>query len=102
VPLEQDRSLAEIESMDELLLQLMDLAKEVTAAEASKIFLCNSNSRSVEIDSIKDDRFGDKADELFKGTVKLKMGEGRRVWAFTEPAASVGGDLHDVILLATK
>jgi hypothetical protein len=40
--------------------------------------------------------------ELFKGTVKLKMGEGSHVWAFTEPAAPVGGDLHDVIPLAKK
>jgi len=68
---EANHSLAEIESLDELLLQLMDLAKEVTAAEASMIFLYNSFGRSLEIVSIKDDRLGDKADELFKDTVKL-------------------------------
>jgi hypothetical protein len=32
---EANRSLAAIESLDDLLLRLMDLAKEVTAAEAS-------------------------------------------------------------------
>jgi sigma-B regulation protein RsbU (phosphoserine phosphatase) len=77
---EANRSLAEIESLDDLFLRLMDLAKEVTAAEASMVYLYNSESRLLEIVSIKDDRFGDKADELFKGTVKMKMGEGISGW----------------------
>ena len=77
---EANRSLAEIESLDDLLLRLMDLAKEVTAAEASLVYLYNSESRLLEIVSIKDDRFGDKADELFKGTVKMKIGEGITGW----------------------
>jgi sigma-B regulation protein RsbU (phosphoserine phosphatase) len=77
---EANRSLAEIESLDDLLPRLMDLAKEVTAAEASLLFLYNSESRLLEIVSIKDDRFGDRADELFKDSVKLKMGEGIAGW----------------------
>jgi sigma-B regulation protein RsbU (phosphoserine phosphatase) len=79
---EANRSLAEIESLDDLLLRLMDLAKEVTAAEASLLFLYNSERCLLEIVSIKDDRFGDKADELFKGkgSVKLKIGEGISGW----------------------
>lgn len=77
---EANHSLAEIESLDELLLRLMDLAKEVTAAEASLLFLHNSENRSLEIVSIKDDRFGDRAEKLFKGTVTLKMGEGIAGW----------------------
>jgi len=77
---EANRSLAEIESLDDLLLRLMDLAKEVTAAEASLLFLYDPESRLLEIVSIKDDRFGDKADELFKGAVKMKMGEGIAGW----------------------
>jgi GAF domain-containing protein len=72
---EANRSLAEIESLDELLLRLMELAKEVTAAEASLIFLYDSKNRLLEIASIKDDRFGDQAEKLFKGTVKLNIGE---------------------------
>ena len=77
---EANRSLAEIESLDDLLLRLMDLAKEVTAAEASLLFVYKSESRLLEIVSIKDDRFGDRADQLFKGTVKLKLGEGIAGW----------------------
>ena len=78
---EANRSLAEIESLDELLLRLLVLAKEVTDAEASLIYLYNSENRLLEIVSIKDDRFGDRAEQLFKGTVKLKIGEGVTGWA---------------------
>jgi hypothetical protein len=58
----------------------MDLSTDVTAAEASLIFLYNPNNHFLEIVSIKDERFGDKADELFKGSVKLKIGEGIAGW----------------------
>jgi sigma-B regulation protein RsbU (phosphoserine phosphatase) len=77
---EANRSLAEIESLDDLLLRLMDLAKEVTAAEASLLFVYNSESRLLEIVSIKDDRFADRADELFKGKGFLTIGEGLAGW----------------------
>jgi sigma-B regulation protein RsbU (phosphoserine phosphatase) len=77
---EANRSLAEIESLDEVLLRLMDLAKEVTDAEASLVLLYNPKRGLLEIVSIKDDRFGEKADELFKGTVKMKIGEGIAGW----------------------
>jgi len=77
---EANRSLAEIESLDDLLPRLLDLAKAVTAAEASLLFLHDSKDRLLEIVSIKDDRFGDKADEFFKDSVKLKMGEGISGW----------------------
>jgi sigma-B regulation protein RsbU (phosphoserine phosphatase) len=77
---EANRSLAEIESLDDLLPRLMDLAKEVTAAEASLLFLYNSKNRLLEIVSIKDDRFGGSAKEIYKDSVKLKMGEGITGW----------------------
>ena len=73
---EANRSLAEIEFLDDLFPRLMDLAKEVTAAEASLIMLYNSESRLLEIVSIKDDLFGDKA----KSSAMLKMGEGISGW----------------------
>ncbi|MEE4601869.1 MAG: GAF domain-containing SpoIIE family protein phosphatase [Desulfobacteraceae bacterium] len=80
--IEANRSLAEIESLDDLLQRLMDLAKKVTAAEASMIFLYNSATNLLEVVSISDDRFGDRANELYKGkdSIKLKMGEGVAGW----------------------
>jgi sigma-B regulation protein RsbU (phosphoserine phosphatase) len=89
---EANRSLAEIESLDDLLPRLMDLAKEVTTAEASLLFLYNSKSCLLEIVSIKDDRFGDRAEELFKDLVKLKMGEGIAGWVAQNRKAVMAED----------
>jgi phosphoserine phosphatase RsbU/P len=77
---EANRSLAEIESLGELFPRLMDLAKEVTVAEASLLLLYNSATNLLEVASISDDLFGDKAEELYKGKVKLGMGEGIAGW----------------------
>lgn len=77
---EANRSLAEIESLGELFPRLMDLAKEVTAAEASLLLLYNSATNLLEVVSISDDLFGDEAEELYKGKVKLGMGEGIAGW----------------------
>jgi len=77
---EANRSLAEIESLGDLFPRLMDLAKEVTAAEASLLWLYNPEGHFLEVVSISDDRFGDKAAELYKGSVKLRMGEGISGW----------------------
>jgi len=77
---EANRLLAEIESLDELLLRLMDLAKAVTNAEASMLWIYNSATGLLDIVSMKDDRFGDRADELFKDSIKLNMGEGITGW----------------------
>ena len=77
---EANRSLAEMESLGDLFPRLMDLAKEVTAAEASMLWLYNSESRFLEVVSISDDRFGDQAAELYKGSVKLRLGEGISGW----------------------
>jgi serine phosphatase RsbU (regulator of sigma subunit) len=78
---EANRSLAETESLDDLFPRLMDLAKEVTAAEACLLLLYRKESNLLGIVSISDDLFGDKADELyFKGSFKLRMGEGIAGW----------------------
>jgi hypothetical protein len=52
---EANRSLAEIEALDDLFPRLMDLAKDVMAAEASVLFLHNPENRLLEAASIKCD-----------------------------------------------
>jgi sigma-B regulation protein RsbU (phosphoserine phosphatase) len=109
---EANRSLAEIESLNDPLPRLMDLAKEVTAAEASLLFLHKSESRLLEIVSIKRSRLLEQRIEQERLRAELEaaakiqqlfwpkmpeLGEGSHVWGFSEPAASVGGDLYDVI-----
>lgn len=77
---EANHSLAEIESLDDLFPRLLDLAKEVTDAEASSLMLYNSESHLLEFASIQDDVMGDSADNVLKSSVKLKMGEGIAGW----------------------
>jgi len=68
---EANHSLAEIESLDDLFPRLLDLAKEVTDGEASSLMLYNSESHLL---------MGDRADDVLKSSVKLKMGEGIAGW----------------------
>lgn len=89
---EANRSLAEMESLEDLFPRLMDLAKEVTGAEASLLFLYNPEGRFLEIASIRDDRFGDRADELFKDSVKMKIGEGIAGWVARNRKAAIVED----------
>lgn len=76
---EANRSLAEIESLDDLFPRLMDLAKDVMAAEASFLFLYNPENRLLEAASISDDLFGQK-DGNSGTAVKMKIGEGMVGW----------------------
>ena len=77
---EANHSLAETESLDDLFPRLLDLAKEVTEAEASSLMLYNSKNHLLEFASIQDDLMGDRADDVLKSSVKLKMGEGIAGW----------------------
>jgi sigma-B regulation protein RsbU (phosphoserine phosphatase) len=77
---EANHSLAETESLDDLFPRLLDLAKEVTEAEASSLMLYNSKNHLLEFASIQDDVMGDRADDVLKSSVKLKMGEGIAGW----------------------
>ena len=76
---EANRSLAEIESLDDLFPRLMDLAKDVMTAEASFLFLYNPENRLLEAASVRDDLFGHK-DGNSGTTIKLKIGEGVAGW----------------------
>jgi sigma-B regulation protein RsbU (phosphoserine phosphatase) len=77
---EANHYLAETESLDDLFPRLLDLAKEVTKAEASSLMLYNSENHLLEFASIQDDAMGDRADDILKSSVKLKMGEGIAGW----------------------
>jgi len=77
---EANHSLAGIESLDDLFPRLLNLAKEVTDAEASSLMLYNSESHLLEFASIKDEIMRDRADNVLKSSVKLKIGEGIAGW----------------------
>lgn len=73
-------TLARIESLDELLLELMVIAKEITKAEASSVMLYNPEKQVLEFKSIKDDIVGEKGGDILKSAIELKLGEGIGGW----------------------
>ncbi|MGD8705026.1 MAG: SpoIIE family protein phosphatase [Syntrophobacterales bacterium] len=77
---EANHSLAEIEILDGLFPRLLDLTKDVMAAEAASLMLYNPKLNQLEFASIKDDVVGDKEQDILKSSVKLKMGEGIAGW----------------------
>ena len=74
------QSLAGIESLDDLLPQLLDLAQEVTDAEASSILLYNSKLNVLEFSLAKNETLGERTEQILKSNVELKMGEGLAGW----------------------
>ncbi len=74
------QSLAGTESLDDLLPQLLDLAQEVTDAEASSILLYNPKLNVLEFSLAKNETLGEKTEQILKSNVELKMGEGLAGW----------------------
>jgi sigma-B regulation protein RsbU (phosphoserine phosphatase) len=75
-----NQSLAHIESLNELLPQLLDLAQEVTGAEASSILLYNPTADLLEFALAKNEALGKETEQILKRNVELKMGEGLAGW----------------------
>jgi sigma-B regulation protein RsbU (phosphoserine phosphatase) len=79
--IEANHSLADMESLEELLPRLLELAKDVTGAEASSVMLYNARRDVLEFASVKDEMVGIDLAEVLKSKVELKMGEGISGWA---------------------
>lgn len=78
--IEANQSLADMESLEELLPKLMDIAKEVTVAEASSMLLYNPKRNILEFASVADEVLGEEGVNILKSTIELKMGEGIAGW----------------------
>jgi serine phosphatase RsbU (regulator of sigma subunit) len=78
--IQANQSLAKVESLDELLPELLDLAMEVTGAEASSLLLYNPKRDILEFTIAKEEISGKTTAETLKSSVKLKMGEGLAGW----------------------
>jgi len=78
--IEANHSLADMESLEQLLPRLINLARSVTDAEASSLLLYNPERNVLEFASVRDEVVGTKADEILKGSIELKMGEGIAGW----------------------
>jgi sigma-B regulation protein RsbU (phosphoserine phosphatase) len=75
-----NQSLAHTESLNDLLPQLLDLAQEVTGAEASSILLYNPIADVLEFALAKNEALGEETEQILKRNVELKMGEGLAGW----------------------
>jgi sigma-B regulation protein RsbU (phosphoserine phosphatase) len=78
--IEANHSLADMESLEELLPRLLELAKDVTGAEASSVMLYNPRRVVLEFASVRDEVVGEDVAEVLKTKVELKMGEGIAGW----------------------
>jgi len=75
-----NQSLAHIESLNDLLPQLLDLAQEVTGAQASSILLYNPTADVLEFALAKNEALGEETEQILKTNVELKMSEGLAGW----------------------
>jgi serine phosphatase RsbU (regulator of sigma subunit) len=78
--IEANHSLADMESLEELLPRLLELAKDVTGAEASSVMLYNARRNVLEFASIRDEVVSENVAEVLKSKVELRMGEGIAGW----------------------
>jgi serine phosphatase RsbU (regulator of sigma subunit) len=91
---EANQSLADIESLDALLPQLLDLAQEVTGAEASSILLYNPKRNVLEFALAKNEALGGATEQILKKHVELKMEEGLAGWVATERKSVIIPDVQ--------
>jgi sigma-B regulation protein RsbU (phosphoserine phosphatase) len=78
--MEAHQILADTESLEALFPRLLDLAKNVLNAEAASLLLYDQQRDVLEFAAVKDEVLGEKADEILKSAVELKMGEGIAGW----------------------
>jgi serine phosphatase RsbU (regulator of sigma subunit) len=78
--IEANHVLADYESLEDLFPRLLELARDVTGAEASSILMYNSKLKLLEFASVQDEILDDKLGNLLKNAVKLKLGEGIAGW----------------------
>lgn len=74
--IEVNHRFAEIELLEELFPVMLDLAKNITEAEAASLLLYNSLENALEFVSITDDSLGKEKKEALRDTIKIKIGEG--------------------------
>ena len=78
--MEAHQILADTESLEALFPRLLDLAKNVSNAEAASLLLYNQQRDVLKFAAVKDEVLGEKANEILKSAVELKMGEGIAGW----------------------
>ena len=92
--IEASQSLAEVEQLEILLPQLLQLARDVTFAEAASFLLYNPKREILELACVRDEILGDRAQDLLEGALELKMGEGIAGWVAVNKKAIIVEDVQ--------
>ncbi len=79
-----NQSLAEIESLPVLLDRLLELAQDVTGAEASSVLLWDSARDLLSFAHARNSVLGDAASDLLRRNITLRLGEGVAGWVAKE------------------
>ncbi len=74
--IEANQALAELESLEDLLPRLLNLAQEVSLAQAASILLYKPETDTLEFTLAINDAAGGKVESILKESIELKMGEG--------------------------
>ncbi|GAG02707.1 unnamed protein product, partial [marine sediment metagenome] len=93
--MEAHQILADTESIEALFPRLLDLAKNVANAEAASLLLYNHQRDVLEFAAVKDEVLGEKANEILKSAVELKMGEGIAGWVAQNRESVLIEDVQD-------
>jgi sigma-B regulation protein RsbU (phosphoserine phosphatase) len=86
---------AEIESLEELFPRLLELAKDVTEAEAASLLLYNPEQNILEFVSIADDSLLIEDIEALKADVKVNIGEGISGWVAQQRKPLISNDVQN-------
>jgi sigma-B regulation protein RsbU (phosphoserine phosphatase) len=78
--IEAHQFLADMESLEALLPVLLDLARNVTHAEAASIMLYDEKREVLQFAAARDEFLGERAGEVLKSAVELRVGEGIAGW----------------------
>ncbi len=92
--IEAGQYLAGVESLAELFPKLLELAKNVTVAEAASLMLYDSKRNVLEFASVRDEVIGESGGNALKTTVELKMGEGIAGWVAENRKSLIIPDVH--------
>jgi serine phosphatase RsbU (regulator of sigma subunit) len=82
--IEANHSLAWVESLDELVPRLLDLAKEVTEAEAASYLIYDAESDVLRFSAVNDTGINASTEKNLKESIELKMGQGIAGWVARE------------------
>ena len=82
--IEASQKLAQVESVESLVPLLLELARDVTGAEASSFLIYDPDRQVLRFSTIKDDQIGEKAAESLKETIEIPVGEGIAGWVAKE------------------